>query len=170
MLEEALLGGVGAALGSAVGGSGRGEVIGVLVGGLPGVAVGATGGLCGRDIETSYVELPVLGKLRGPGMPVVTPTVVAGPTVGANVQSSQRGTATDWLGNEQELSSDQPPFDADGMEAGLLLGLGLELDAGGLAVSASGRYQLGPTDISGGESGLNLGPSRGFSVTAGVAF
>jgi hypothetical protein len=123
-----------------------------------------------RDIETSYVEVPVLGKLQVPGVPVVTPTVAFGPVVGANVQSSRSVTATDRLGNERDLPSDQPPLDANGVEAGLLTGIGVEMDIGGAAVSVSGRYRLGLTDVSsGGESNLDLGPSRGFSVTAGIA-
>lgn len=124
-----------------------------------------------RDIETSYVEVPVLGKLQVPDVPVVTPTVAFGPVVGANVQSSQSVRATDRLGNERDLSSDQPPLDANGLEAGLLTGIGVKMDIGGTAISVSGRYRLGLTDVSsGGESRLDLGPSRGFSVTAGIAF
>jgi len=124
-----------------------------------------------RDIEADYIELPVLGTLRMPGVPLVTPTVTAGPTVGLNVRSRRRITVTDQFGREQDVTPSPPTLGVNDVEAGLLVGLGAEMDTGAVAVSVSEPYRLGLTDLSdGGENGPDLGPNGGFAVTADVSF
>ncbi len=126
-----------------------------------------------RAVETAYLELVALGKVQVPGVPLVTPTVGAGPTLGANLSSDLGVTARvfDQFGGEEEVDLEPPELDARSPEVGLLVSVGTNLDVGPVTVSVSGRYRAGLTDVSDGSSGqqgLDLGPNRGFSITAGI--
>ena len=143
-----------------------------------------TGNLIGieRAIETAYLELVALGKVQVPGVPLVTPTVGIGPTLGANLLSDAGVTARvfDQFGGEEEVDPGQlglepPELDARSPEVGLLVSVGTGAEVAGVTVSVSGRYRLGLTDVSNGDvgseqQGLGLGTNRGFSVTVGLTF
>jgi hypothetical protein len=115
-----------------------------------------------------------LGEFRVPSVPLVTPTVGVGPTVGVRLSSALDVRVIDQLGREQQVDS-PPELDAQSTEAGLLVSVGTSAEAGGVTASVAGRYRLGLTDVSSGDSaagqpGLGLGVNKGFSVTTGVAF
>lgn len=124
-----------------------------------------------REIDVSYLELPVLGKLQVPGVPLITPTLAAGPTVGVTLNSDQEVTIKDQFDRELNPPSAPPGLQANAIEIGALVGLGVQARVMGLTLSVSGRYRLGFTDVSeGGGDVLNAGPNRGFSVTAATLF
>ena len=127
-----------------------------------------------RSVDASYLELVPLGKLRVPGVPLVTPTVGVGPTIGVRLSSALDVRVIDQFGREQQVDS-PPELDAQSTEAGLLVSVEVSAEVGGVAASVTGRYRLGLTGgTDGGRSseqqGLDLGRNRGFLVTAGVAF
>jgi hypothetical protein len=127
-----------------------------------------------RSINTSYLELVPLGEVRVPGVPLVTPTVGVGPTVGVRLSSALDVRVIDQFGREQQV--DIPPeLDAQSTEVGLLVSVGTSAEVGDVTASVTGRYRLGLTDgtdegRSSEQQGLDPGRNRGFSVTAGVAF
>jgi len=51
-----------------------------------------------RSIDTSYLELVTLGEFRVPSVPLVTPTVGVGPTVGVRLSSALDGRVIDQFG------------------------------------------------------------------------
>lgn len=127
-----------------------------------------------RSIDTSYLELVPLGKIRVPGVPLVTPTIGVGPTVGVRLSSALDVRVIDQFGREQQV--DIPPeLDAQSTEVGLLVSVGTSAEVGDVTASVTGRYRLGLTDgtdegRSSEQQGLDPGRNRGFSVTAGVVF
>lgn len=129
-----------------------------------------------QAVETGYLELVALGEIQVPGVPLVTPTIGVGPTVGTNLSSNLDLTARvfDQFGEEQQIDLEQPPkLDARSLETGLLASAGVNVDVAFGTVSVSGRYRTGLTDASdgGGSSDqLDLGTNRGFSITAGILF
>ena len=92
-----------------------------------------------RSIDTSYLELVPLGKLRVPGVPLVTPTVGVGPTIGVRLSSALDVRVIDQFEREQQVDS-PPELDARSTEAGLLVSVEASTEVGGVTASVAGRY------------------------------
>ncbi len=122
-----------------------------------------------RDLVMDYLEVPILGRVVVPTGIVLHPTLYVGPSIAFELACSF-ATLTrffaptgQFLGDEREEGIEC--VDQRGVDVGLVLGGGVEIDTGAAVVTLEGRYQNGFVDVFQGGSLKH----RVFSVMGGVA-
>lgn len=97
-----------------------------------------------RALRLDYFEVPLLLMVRAPTSGVSLHGLL-GPTiafeVGCKVELSGPGDTVDFEGDCED--EDDPDTDRNSLDTGLMLGAGIDLPLGGLALTLSGRYTLG---------------------------
>lgn len=129
-----------------------------------------SGAAARREIELTYLEVPLLLTLRLPEGPApVTPRLFAGPQVGLETGCSVSREAGAAGGTVECAAADLPfPLDARGTDLGLVVGGGLDFGLDGpVTMTLDARYERGLVDV----NGLDDGPAienRAFTVSVGL--
>jgi opacity protein-like surface antigen len=113
-------------------------------------------------LKFDYIDIPVLARYDIPA-PGFTPHLLAGPTLGFNVNSEFEADGPAGT-NTQDLSDGTSSTDF-GLEFGA--GVGFNLAASTLSVDL--RYGIGLSDINEESEDISL-QNRAFMITAGFAF
>lgn len=109
------------------------------------------------SINLSYIDIPILARFKFPSGGI-TPHVIAGPTVGFNLNAESE------FDDETEDISDG----VSGTDFGLEFGAGVDFGLGAGTVTVDARYGLGLTDVPD-EGDISL-TNRAIMITAGFAF
>ncbi len=99
--------------------------------------------------KLTYLQIPILAKVMFQTPGVVKPSIYAGPTLGflLSAKESLEGTGQyDAEGDVKDLYQSN--------DIGLILGFGVDVGAGGGAVTFDGRYELGLSKIMKGGGGI----------------
>jgi opacity protein-like surface antigen len=113
-------------------------------------------------LKFDYIDIPVLARYDIPA-PGFTPHLLAGPTLGFNVNSEFEADGP--AGTNTEDLSDGTSSTDFGLEFGAGVGFGL----GGSTLSVDLRYGIGLSDINEESGDISL-QNRAFMITAGFAF
>lgn len=117
-----------------------------------------------RELDVSYLDIPLLLRLDlSPGSRV-SPHVLVGPTVGINLTCELRTLAGPITGTRD--CDDSEGFSVKTLDLGVGAGFGVSMDMGTWKLLADARYGLGLSDIFEDVDMRN----RGFGITAGASF
>lgn len=120
-------------------------------------------GLVRAELDTSYLEIPVLLRVGIPGLGTAVPYTVAGPAIATllSAKASVRGSGlpSDSMDVKDQYTS---------LDYALVAGMGVEIDAGVGAVVLDARYWLGLKDVA--KADDTTARNRSFALTAGFVF
>ncbi len=93
----------------------------------------------GPDIQLDYAEVPLLLRFAPAARSPLSPHIYAGPYLGLQIDCEVTGSN----GN----CDDVPGINTKSVDLGGVIGAGVDLDLGGLVLTAGGRYGFGVSKI-----------------------
>ena len=104
------------------------------------------GGAGTRDVRLDYLEIPLLLRFDRSITSVLGPHLYLGPSIGFNVGCNVTASGNGIPNTSSNCTRDN--FDPKSFDWGAVIGAGVDLNLGGLGVTAGARYGIGIADIS----------------------
>jgi opacity protein-like surface antigen len=119
-----------------------------------------------QTFRFNYIDIAALGRYDIP-VGGFTPYLIAGPTLGFNVNAEVESDISSGTSNQTETTDASD--ETNGTDFGLELGTGAEFGLGGTALSVDGRVGIGISDVNNENDEITL-RNGALILTAGITF